>query len=348
MIIQEQGVFVFFGIILTAFIAAISTLTQLIPFAPFTVGHHTHPIEPALIAMLAGILINQITSIHQQWQSGIRWTQKKILAFAIILLGSQLDLAILSQFHWINLALLLIAPLCVFFISFTLGRLLHLDKTTTALVAIGTAICGSSAIAAATPTVNAKQHQTSAAVSCINLLGLLAIIVFPLIGKLLTMNNYQFGLWAGISIQAVPQVVAAGLAYSPVAAQIATTTKLLRVCLLGPYLLLLHFFYHPSNSKSAKISWNKLLPPFIIGFFVLSAMRSLHFLPDFNIANLHIQTIQGLGYCSHFLMTMALAAIGLNTQFTDIKKSGKKTFIVAFFSAISLALISGTALLLLS
>ena len=102
MTIQEQGVFVFFGIILTVFIAAISTLTQLIPFAPFTVGHHTHPIEPALIAMLAGILINQVTSIHHQWQAGIRWTQKKILALAIILfLIKEITFDLKIIFSWI-------------------------------------------------------------------------------------------------------------------------------------------------------------------------------------------------------------------------------------------------------
>ena len=114
-----------------------------------------------------------------------------------------------------------------------------LPPSTSRLIAIGTAICGSSAIAAAAPVIQAKQKDIAISIACVNLLGLLAVFALPLIGSHFKLSDQQFGVWSGISIQAVPQVIAAGLSYSANAGNIATLIKLVRVCLLGPFLIVL-------------------------------------------------------------------------------------------------------------
>jgi uncharacterized integral membrane protein (TIGR00698 family) len=334
-----------FGIFITLLIAVIAYLLQMLPFAPFTLANNTHPLEPVLLAILIGISVNYFFNIPEKWRDGFKFSQKKVLAFAIILLGSQLDLNLIKSLSWATLFILITSISIAFLITYLFARLLKVEPTNAGLIAIGTAICGSSAIAAAAPNIHAKQHQVSLAITTINLLGLILIFLLPIIGHALKLSNQQFGCWAGISIQAVPQVIAAGISFSPIAGNIATLVKLVRVCFLAPFLIFTKWLSPtPGSATQHNNSWKTFIPPFIIGFFGMILLRSCHLLQNIPIGKHTIQTIHVLSQLAHFCMCMALAGIGLNSNFTHLKKSGLKTLTLATLSALTLMTISLTTL----
>jgi uncharacterized integral membrane protein (TIGR00698 family) len=329
-----------YGILLSLLIATCATASQLLPFPPFTLHHNIHPLEPVMLSILLGIGINLFFTLPEQWRTGIVFSQKKILALAIILLGSQLNISTIKTLSWQTILLMLGCISLTFLLTYAYAKIINTDRITTTLVAIGTAVCGSSAIAAAAPSINAKNHQVSVTITGINLLGLFALLALPPLGRLLHLSNNQFGFWCGTAIQAVPQVIAAGLSFSPAAGNIATLVKLVRICFLAPFLMLARWCTPTENHTQHKFSRSQILPTFILGFFIVMLLRTLNLLPNISLGMQRINTVAALGTTSHFLMCVALAAIGLNTNLSDIKKSGTNTVVLTTISALTLLTIS--------
>lgn len=334
------------GLTICIVIAILAELIHNLPFPPFTItGTAPHPIEPIIIAIILGIIFSNIINLPAL-KEGINFSTKKVLPAAIILLGAQLNLFEVLK---ISLHALLISTVCVvviFIITLWLCKITHVGKRLGILIGIGTAICGSTAIVVSAPVIKARETEIAIAITTITLFGILAIFIYPLIGHVLKMSQWAFGVWAGIAIQAIPQVIAAGFAYGPQAGNISTVVKLVRVLLLAPMILALSFWQARQKDLThaleqvEKVKWTNYVPPFILGFILFVVLGTLGVFHDFTIANQQIETLNLFKIISGFLLTIAMAAIGLNTDLRSFLKTGTKPMLIGFLSAILLAIFS--------
>jgi uncharacterized integral membrane protein (TIGR00698 family) len=323
------------GIVLCALIALLAECVHLLPFKPFTVGGH-HPIEGLTIALVLGMVFHPLIKRIPQVHSGIAFCSKTVLYLAIVLLGVKLNVALIEHLNLLVLTLVVVSVFLCFFLTYWFGRLLNVPVVDTLLIAFGTAICGSSAIAAMAPAVHANKKQTAMAIAVINLFGTLAIFIFPLLGHVLHLSPTHFYIWAGASIQAVPQVIAACVTFNSHGAVLGTTVKLVRVLLLAPLLLIALRIHRASSPAVVRLRWYRTIPPFIIGFFVVIFFSNV--LARWGLTRSWIGSVQVFFiHGSHALMIAAMAAIGLQVSFVELKHTGSKSLILSGFGAFLLA-----------
>jgi uncharacterized integral membrane protein (TIGR00698 family) len=290
-----------------------------LPFPPFTTGGGLHPVGFSSLAMLGGKIGASIFTVPAAWLTGLRWTANTLIPIAIVLLGALIDTRVLSQISpsmWAGVPLLMAIA---FLATFGLGRLFGLARTPSALLAVGTAVCGSSAILALAPILRAKKDDIVLTVSAINLAGLLAMLVGLGLLQVIPLESSPFGYWMGASMQAVPQAIAVADSHGPEAAAIATTTKLLRVLFLAPIVILAGLWLARSSSLHAansKTRWLSHVPWFVWGFAIMIALRSFGLLPhlEFEPSGYRIGTVDLFSHGSKWLLAISLAAIGLQIR----------------------------------
>ena len=311
-----------------------------------------HPLESVTIAILFGLFLRNLIPLPNLFHMGIS-KYETFLKSGIILLGIGLSffavLEIGAKAITLVVLCLLIAPL----LFFSIGRKAGLSKKMNILVGIGTTICGSTAIAITAPVIEAEGDDVSYAIGTISLFGIAAMFLFPIVAKLLGLNQSTFGLWAGTAIHATPQVVAAGYMYGEVAGQVATVAKLTRNIFMAPAVFLIGLWYMKKKLKkgeetlSKKTKYSKAIPLFLFGFLALAIIRTIgdgtSFLPPFQWKWL-VQQVNDLG---KFLVLIAMAGIGLNTKFDTMRQIGPKPFLVGLVASILLAFISLSLIYLL-
>lgn len=331
----------FLGLFFIAFIALMSVVFQYLPIWPFTINGH-HPIEAVLIAIVIGILLNNLIKIPEFIRQGSEIAIKIILPIAIVLLGARLNAQSLSEVSFNVIAINLTCVVLTFFVTFWISRRVGLSANVAILIAIGTSICGSAAILVAAPIIMAESSETATSVTVINVFGLIALFVFPALGHMLGMGQESFGIWAGSSIQAVPQAIAAGMAYGTTAGDIGTVTKLMRVLFLAPMIILLSIWqtkrsHHRVETKTPLTSF---VPPFIIGFIIMIVLNSVGWLPTFTIGNLSFNTPSIFVKLSNFFLTMALAAIGMKVNLRKMINSGGLPLVMSGVASVFIASLS--------
>ena len=339
----------FKGMLLSVLLATIATIVQYLPFPPFTLTGGTHPIEAILVAIILGIIVANTLPLSNKLMQGIDFSANTFLSVAIVLLGAGLNIGDILHLSLYTVFVLVVSISLVFILTFLFGRMLGMAKNPSILVAMGTAICGSSAILVAARTIKASQHDVAMSITTINLLGLIAIFVFPLLGHFFRLTENSFGIWAGISIQAVPQVVAAGFSYGHFAGKVATVVKLVRVLFLAPFIVIVKWMaVRKDNQKASKrstsVSWQYYVPPFILFFALMILFRSLGVIQNFHLFGQAVPLLVILSKTASFLMSTALAAIGLKTDIKKCLTGGVKTLALGLVAAIILALISGLLL----
>ncbi|KJS19873.1 MAG: hypothetical protein VR72_17150 [Clostridiaceae bacterium BRH_c20a] len=299
------------------------------------------PVSGVIIAILAGILIKNTIGVGPRFQQGIDFALKKVLKGAIILLG--LSLSFVTVVTTGAKAFVIILVCVIFAITFTyfIGRKLGLPDKLAMLIGIGTAICGSTAIVAASPAIDARDEEVTFSVATITIFGVLAIFLYPILGKILVLTDMQFGTWSGIAVHETAQVVAAGFAYSDAAGKIATVVKLTRTVLLAPIVLILGVMYsRKQNSTTAgKVNYFKIFPWFVVGFIALAGLRTVGdalWLNSIEWTTFLSQT----NSVSKFMIVMAMAGVGLLTNFDDMKQVGIKPFIVGLVASLIMAVFS--------
>lgn len=286
-----------------------------------------HIIGASVIALFLGMII------HSVWKpeflnEGIRFTSKKVLKIAIILLGASLSVGVILSVGKLSLMVMLFTLLTCFGGGYFIGKALKLNWKLSNLISAGTGICGGSAIAAIAPVIDAEDSDIAYAMSATFLFDMAMIILFPIMGRIMGLSDMAYGLWAGTAVNDTSSVVAAGYAFSDGAGDFATMVKLTRTLSIIPTVLIFSFINlrlkrkEQLNAKYEKVNIWKLFPWFILGFIGLAAINSLWGIPE-NISGLAKDT-------SKFLMVAALAAIGLNTSFSDMKKSGINPMIHGF------------------
>ncbi|MDI7258356.1 MAG: putative sulfate exporter family transporter [Thermodesulfobacteriota bacterium] len=303
-----------------------------------------HPLESVTIAILLGLLLKNLFSLPPVFNPGLS-RYEVALKSGIVLLGIGLSffalLEIGTKAITVVVLCLLIAPILFFFIGGKAG----LSEKMNILIGIGTTICGSTAIAITAPLIEAEGDDVSYAIATISLFGLAAMFLFPLVAKLLGLNQSIFGLWAGTAIHATPQVVAAGYMYGEVAGQVSTVAKLTRNIFMAPAVFLIGLWYMKKRLKTAgglskKGQYSKAIPLFLFGFVAMAIIRTIGDaicpIPAIQWQWL-VQHINGLG---KFLVLVAMAGIGLNTKLTTMRRTGPKPFLVGLVASILLAIIS--------
>lgn len=283
-------------------------------------------IGSAVIAMFIGMLLNRFLKYTQAFSSGLKFTSKKILKFAIILLGLSLNITTILHVGKLSLSVMVFTLLTCFGGGYFIGKALGLNWKLSNLISAGTGICGGSAIAAIAPTIDADDNDVAYAMSATFLFDMAMIILFPIMGRALGMSDQAFGIWAGTAVNDTSSVVATGYAFSEAAGDFATMVKLTRTLAIIPTVITFAFIQlrlkrkeAMANSEStealkANFSIKKIFPWFILGFLAMSVIASIFPVPA--------SVVSGTKSTSKFLMVSALAAIGLNTSFSSMKKSG--------------------------
>ena len=293
------------GIVLTAIIAAPAWLLG--RMFPIVGG----PVLGILLGMLLAFIKRPSTT-----EKGISFTSKKILQYAIILLGFDMNLFQIFKVGGQTLLLMVFTLSASFLSAFLIGRLLKVERNSNILIGVGTAICGGSAIAAAAPVIQAHDEDIARSISTIFLFNVIAAFLFPFLGHLMQMSDYHFGLWAGTAVNDTSSVVAAGYSFSSAAGNLAVIVKLTRTLMIVPVTLVLALWESRRNSGSMNTNYrlSKIFPWFIIGFAAASVIGT--FLPiSSEITGLAAQA-------GKYMIIMAMAAIGLNTNLIKLIRNG--------------------------
>jgi uncharacterized integral membrane protein (TIGR00698 family) len=217
-------------------------------------------------------------------------------------------------------------------IGYAIGRAAGLSRKLATLVACGNAICGNSAIAAVAPVIGADREDVAASIALTAVLGVGVVLSLPLLIPLLHLSNYQYGVLAGLSVYAVPQVLAAAFAVSPLSGQVATAVKLARVLMLGPVVTVFALRAHRTNRTT--LSLRELVPWFVLGFVVLAALRSMHLVSEQggDVARL----------VASWLTIAAMAALGLSVDVRSVRRVGPRVLVAAAGSLFALVVLAVT------
>lgn len=286
-------------------------------------------IGASIISMFVGMLF------HAYFKSsalipGIRFTSKKILKFAIVLLGASLSIETILTVGKHSLTVMIFTLLTCFGGGYFIGKSLGLNWKLSNLISAGTGICGGSAVAAIAPVVDAEDTDIAYAISATFLFDMFMILMFPFMGRWLGLTDMQYGLWAGTAVNDTASVVAAGYAFSDAAGDFATMVKLTRTLSIIPAVLFFAYLNTTlkqkqevqSSGTATKVNFLTLFPWFIVGFVALAVVNSFGLIPQ-SVSLVAKDT-------SKFLMVAALGAIGMNTSFKDLKKLGMAPMVHGF------------------
>ena len=286
-----------------------------------------HIIGASVIALFAGMIINSFW--RPAWAApGLKFTSKKILKFAIILLGASLSVSVILSVGKLSLMVMFFTLLTCFGGGYFIGKALGLNWKLSNLISAGTGICGGSAIAAIAPVIDAEDKDIAYAMSATFLFDMAMVVLFPIMGRMMGLSDEAYGLWAGTAINDTSSVVAAGYAFSEKGGDFAAMVKLTRTLSIIPTVLVFAFVNvrlarkQHMEATGAKVNIWGLFPWFILGFLALAAINSTGIIPE-GISRIAKDA-------SKFLMVAALAAIGLGTSFKDMKKAGANPMLHGF------------------
>lgn len=298
-----------------------------------------HLIGSAVIAMFIGMFLNQFVRKTDVFATGLKFTSKKILKFAIILLGLSLNITTILHVGQMSLTVMVFTLLTCFGGGYFIGKALGLNWKTSSLINAGTGICGGSAIAAIAPVIDATDMDVAYGLSATFLFDMVMVVVFPILGRKLGLSDAAFGLWAGTAVNDTSSVVATGYAFSEAAGDFATMVKLTRTLSIIPTVLVFAVISLKLKKKEAagadasvNVNMKSVFPWFILGFLAMSGLTSLGLIPG--------SVSSALKTLSKFLMVAALGAVGLNTDFKALCKSGAKPMLHGFIISLLVVLVA--------
>ncbi|HWM88217.1 MAG TPA: putative sulfate exporter family transporter [Kofleriaceae bacterium] len=345
------------GLAITLAIAVLAQLLHQLPVPPFSIGDPPrHPIDAMLIAIVIGIVVRNTVGLPTVFAHGIRWSVISLLPIAIVLMGAKLDFFDVMRTSGHALIISVVCVAVALGLTIWLCRRTGVGQKLGILIGVGTAICGGTAIAVTAPIIEADDTETAFAITAITLFGLLSVFLFPVLGALFDMSQREFGVWAGTSIHATPQVVATGFAYGQEAGDIATIVKLVRVLLLAPVVILIGAWYAAQKRRRQQAHVTQigrlstLFPPFIFGFVLIALANTLHLLPNFTLhleesflwqqQELSVTLAHVVTAVSGFLITMSMAGVGLGVHLRGLATVGFKALYVGLFATVVLACFS--------
>jgi uncharacterized integral membrane protein (TIGR00698 family) len=291
--------------------------------------------SPLILAILLGMAFHNVIGTPAQAKAGIKFSLRRILRFAIILLGLQLTAAQVAEVGTTGIAIIVSTLIATFLFTKWFGRVLGVDAKLAELIAAGTSICGASAVIATNTVTNARDEDVAYAVACVTVFGSIAMFAYPLLPAFLHLTPKAYGLWTGSSIHEIAQVVAAAFQDGKLAGEFGTIAKLSRVMMLAPVVLTLSYFAR-HRRKNDEAAASPPLPWFVLGFIALVVLNSLVAIPPSAKAFIVPATT--------FLLSVALAAMGLETDIRKLKAEGLKPLLLGlaaflFIAGFSLTLV---------
>ncbi len=340
------------GLVLAAMIALLSILAA-DWFGEFVFGLAKSPISPIMLAIVIGMALANSVRLPTGVRPGLQICSTTILRIGIMLLGIRLSLLSAGKFTLIALPFVVLVITLALLLVGALSRRLGLSRQLGGLIAIGTSICGATAIVATAPLIRAKETEVSYAIGCITLFGVVAMLLYPLLAQAAFHDDPALaGLFLGTSIHETAQVAGAGLMYqtqfdAPLALDSATVTKLVRNLCMIALIPLVGFLYGSERRIGGSFNVSEylaMIPWFVVGFALFSALRTLG---DQGESAFGFMSRETWTQIVHFTRTgaetfllLAMAAVGLNTRFADMREIGLRPFGLGLFAALVVGVIS--------
>ncbi|WP_244490973.1 YeiH family protein [Paramesorhizobium deserti] len=321
------------GIVLSGVVAGLAILLQMLEI------HFTGRawLEGLVLAILIGAAIRSFFRPGAYFDAGVGFSAKTLLEIAIVLLGASISTsAVVAAGPGLIAGIAGVVAIAIV-LSYGIGRLLRLPHRMSVLVACGNSICGNSAIAATAPVIGAHGDDVAASIAFTAVLGVIVVLCLPLLVPLLGLSVAQYGVFAGLTVYAVPQVLAATAPVAQLSVQLGTLVKLVRVLMLGPVILALALL--GEGRRDASLSLRHLIPWFIIGFLAMMALRSSGFIPE----ALHAP----IEKASTFLTVISMAALGLGVDVRTVARAGGRVTLAAVLSLFALGAVSYALILML-
>ena len=312
-------------------------------------GYEKSPISTVMIAIVLGIIMGNAFIPRSGFKIGLNFTQTYILKLGIVCLGIRLSFSEFIKFGTIAIPLIIVCIVSVLVLVKLLIKKFKISSKMSYLIAIGTSVCGATAIVATAPVINAKKGEVAYAIANITLFGVFSMLVYPYFANIyFDGNSLQAGLFLGTAIHETSQVAAAGMIYdqqfnSPETLNIATVTKLIRNTFLVIMIPLFGYLYNRGNTEGKTVSILDIFPYFVLGFIGMIFLRNIgdHIiqLQNYNNEtwNMFISYTKDL---AKICLTMAMAAVGMSTNLGELKEMGYKPFVVGLIAALTVGAIS--------
>jgi uncharacterized integral membrane protein (TIGR00698 family) len=304
-------------------------------------------IEYVLWAILIGLLITNTVGVHRVFRPGVQ-TYEFWLKIGIVALGSRFVLGDVAKLGGTSLVQILVDMAVAGTIIITAARFFGLSGKLGSLLAIGTSICGVSAIIAAKGAIRARNSEASYAIAAILALGAVALFTLPALGHLIGLSDHEFGLWAGLAVDNTAETTATGYLFSDEAGKIAVLVKSTRNALIG-FVVLGFALYWAARGEADQIApgfkaragfvWDKF-PKFVLGFLAVSAIATAGWLSKGQLTN--------LANVSKWAFLLTFAGVGLNTNFRELARTGWRPLVVAVIGLVVVAVVSLGLVLLTS
>jgi uncharacterized integral membrane protein (TIGR00698 family) len=286
-----------------------------------------------VFAIVFGVAIRTLAPLPEVLRPGLAFSSRTVLQIAIVVSGLGLSIAVVVRTGLGTLPVTLGTVAVALILAPILGRLLNLQRALQTLIGVGTAICGASAIAAVATVIEPDESEIALAIATVFFYNVVAVLVFPPIGHALQLSQASFGLWAGTAINDTSSVVAAGFAYGKEAGQYATIVKLTRATLILPIVAAIAIQRaRAKRAASGTIPWKQIVPWFILWFLCAALLNSAGVVP----ASWH----DAIANAAIFLISVALAAIGLQTELAKFLRAGARPLLLGFLLWVAVAVSS--------
>ena len=314
------------------------------------------PISTAMIAILIGIIIGNIFPIRRGFLLGLDFTQKYILKLGIICLGIQLKPFEFLKFGTVAIPLIIVCIISVLLVIKLIIKKLKISTRMAYLISIGSTVCGTTAIMATAPVINANKGEVAYAIANMTVFGVISMLIYPYFANIYFNGEPMYvGLFLGTAIHETSQVAAAGLIYdqqfgSPETLNIATVTKLIRNTFLIIMIPLFAYLYNRGKTKEKSYSLLDIFPYFVLGFIGMIIFRNIgdQLFSTIETQEIWQSVITNIKNSAKIFLSMAMAAIGLSTNLKDLKSMGYKPFVVGFIAMITVGLVSVISLQLIT
>jgi len=293
----------------------------------------THPVEAMMVGIILGAAARNAGLIPKNWEPVLKRFETPLL-WGIVLLGAGFSLNLASELP-LSLAVIVVTMVVGFFFIYFLGHKLGLSPKISALLAVGTTICGGSAIAITSPLIKAKEEETSYSVSTIVIAAFVMLIVLPFLGQVFGLSETAFGIWSGTSVHNTPQTIATGYIYGDEAGQVATMVKLSRNMFMIVVAVLVSIWFGAKEATRSRLGWKAVLKAFpwvLFGYIAFAACAVNGFF-----------TPEGVDFfkmAGKFLILMGMVGIGFGTNFKDIKKFGLRPLVTGIIGAVFVTALS--------
>lgn len=283
------------------------------------------------VALLIGIAVASVAGPQiRALTPGLAFSSQRILRLGIVLLGARLSLAEIAQIGLPATWLIVVTMAASFAIVLLVARLVHVDERLAVLIAVGSAVCGNTAIVATAPVIGARAREVAYAVATITLFGTLAVFLYPTIGHAVGLSATSSGLWAGVAVHDTSQVIATGAAFGPEALDVATVVKLIRNALMAPLLFLIAAVWAGRAEGTAasgpqtlgRRSLRRAVPLFVLGFLALATLRTVGLIDAGEAA--------GLDTIARSLILVALAAVGMSIHVGELRETSWRPIAIGF------------------